>query len=197
LAIVDNDLSRRSEKITVLRNRGITTILVAVRLFGAVLIAAANDWDQQYNQHPNYQGMFTNREAWSATIVASGPDWFEVQRYGAIIRLRVREEKPRLFIGQRVRMVPFTIDDGAEIAELRLPDQNFRPVGVVRYIEQLVPKGKPTYYTTPRYDGSPYGQPGRIVFGFQVEKVKPGKYAPPGQYRQPPTFRNGQWDYRH
>jgi hypothetical protein len=180
-----------------LRTRGITTILVAVMLFGVVSIAAASDWDQYYNQHPNYQGMFTNREAWSATIVAFGPDWFEVQRYGAVVRLRVKEGNPRLFIGQRVRMVPFAMDDGAEIAELRLPDQNFRPVGVVRYIERLAPKDGPVYYTAPQYDGRPYGQPGRAVFGFQVEKTKPGKYAPPSQYRQPPTYRNGKWGSGH
>ena len=170
-----------------LKTRGITTILVVVALFGVVSIAAARDGDQYYNQHPNYQGMFTNSEAWSATIVAFGPEWFEVQRYGEIIRLRLREGNPRLFVGQRVRMVPFARDDQAEIAELRLPDQDFRPVGVVRYVERFVPKEGPQYYSGGR---SPY------QYGFRVESGPRPGYRPPTKYRQPPTLNHGQWQYR-
>jgi hypothetical protein len=170
-----------------LKTRGITTILVVVALFGVVSIAAASDWDQIYNQHPNYQGMFTNREAWSATIVAFGPQWFEVQRYGEVIRLRLREGSPRLFVGQRVRMVPFARDGQAEIAELRLPDQDFRPVGVVRYVERLVPKEGPQYRNGGR---SP------VQYNFRVESRPRPAYQPPVKYRQPPTRNNGRFQYR-
>jgi len=168
------------------KTRGMTIALVGVMLFGVVSIAAARDWDQYYNQRPNYQGMFTNREAWSATIVAFGPEWFEVQRYGEIIRLRLREGHPRLFVGQRVRMVPFARDGEAEIAELRLPDQDFRPVGVVRYIERFVPEG-PQYWRG--------GQPQPHV-GIRIETGPRPVPRPPIGYRQPPTFRNGHWEYR-
>lgn len=169
------------------KTRGMTMMLVAVMLFGVVSIAAARDWDQFYNQRPNYQGMFTNREAWSATIVGFGPEWFEVQRYGEVIRLRLREGNPRLYVGQRVRIVPFARDGEAEIAELRLPDQDFRPVGIVRYIERFVPKEGPHYWR---------GNHSQPRWGIRIETGPRPGYRPPTGYRQPPAFRHGHWEYR-
>jgi hypothetical protein len=166
-----------------------TVMLVGVMLFGVVSIAAARDWDQYYNQHPNPQGMFTNREAWSATIVGFGPEWFEVQRYGEIIRLRLREGNPRLFVGQRVRMVPFARDGEAEIAELRLPDQDFRPVGVVRYIERFVPDNGPRSQVW-------RGRQPQPRVGIRIETGPRPGYRPPLGYHQPPTFHHGRWEYR-
>jgi hypothetical protein len=188
--VVDSILDRRSEEITMKRTRALTGVVVVTMLFGLVSIAAARDWDQYYGQRPNNQGDFTNSQAWSATIVALGPDWFDVVRYGETIRLRVKEGSPRLFLGERVRMVPFARDDGAEIAELRLPDQDFRPVGVVRYIERNVPKEGPVYNGS---GGSQYS------FSFHVETGRTGiRYNPPVQprtpaFRQPPVRNNGHW----
>ncbi len=169
--------------------RVLRAVVAVTMLLGAVSIAAARDWDQYYGQRPNDQGDFTNSQAWSATIVAFGPDWFDVVRYGETIRARVREGNPRLFLGQRVRMVPFARDDGAEIAELRLPDQDFRPVGVVRYVERYVPKEGPRNYG---YGGSQY------TFSFRVGTGPTGaQYCPPGQqFRQPPVRYQGRWTPR-
>jgi len=170
-----------------LRTRIVTNTLMAVLMLGLVSIAAANQWDGYYNQRPNYQGSFTNREAWSANIVGFGPEWFDVECYGVVIRLRLREGSPRLYVGQRVRIVPFARDGEAEIGELRLPEKDFKPVGVVRYIERQVPKEGPRYY-----DSRPYGGGGRVQFGVRIEKreIKP---VPPPVYRRTPAFRDGRW----
>jgi len=170
------------------RNRALTGVVVVTMLFGVVSIAAARDWDQLYGQRPNPQGDFTNRDAWSATIVGFGPDWFDVVRYGETVRVRVREGNPRLFLGQRVRMVPFARDDDAEIAELRLPDQDFRPVGVVRYVERFVPKEGPRYY-----GGSDYGCGFRAETGFRGKSYCPPDHRPGRDFRQPPVRYRGQW----
>ncbi|MBM3497833.1 MAG: hypothetical protein FJX74_04095 [Armatimonadetes bacterium] len=172
------------------RNRALMGVAVVTMLFGVVSVAAARDWDQYYGQRPNPQGNFTNSQAWSAKIVGFGPDWFDVVRYGEAIRVRVKEGNPRLFLGQFVRMVPFARDDDAEIAELRLPDEDFRPVGVVRYVERFVPKERPWGLG---YGGSQYG-PG---CGMEPRGVGP-QYCPPGHrpgqpFRQPPIRYQGHW----
>lgn len=153
-------------------------------MWAVASVAAARDWDWYYQHRPNFQGDFTNREAWSATIVYLGPDWFEVVRYGEVIRIRLVEGRVRLFVGQRVRMVPFARDDEAEIAELRLPDQDFRPVGVVRYIERRVPKDRP-WHPAPAVE---------YRFGIYVGPRSVPKCDPPDRgFRPPPVRRNGHW----
>ena len=127
-------------------------VMMVVMLVGLIPTAQADRFFSgrgRYDQRANYNGDFTNREAWSGRIVDAGPGWFEIVRYGEQIRVRVVEGRARLFIGERVRLVPFRRDGKAEIAEIRLAEEGFRPVGVGRYQERRVPK-EASYY---RYDG--------------------------------------------
>ncbi len=165
---------------------GMLSVLV---LSGLASVVTANEWDAFYRQHPNHQGEFTNSQAWAGFIVALGPDGFDVVRYGETVRIRLREGNPPLFVGQRVRMVPFARDGGAEVAELRLPDEGYRPVGVVRYGAFEVPRERPP--AAYGYEGG--GRPG---FGFQAGGRPRGQCRPPAStYRPPPTFRQGRWGY--
>jgi hypothetical protein len=131
------------------------TSLLAVFLLGSLSIATAGPrWnDRDYNHRPNYQGDFTNSEAWSGKIVDIRGDRIQVVRYGERISLKITQGRPRLFIGERIRVVPFRRDGRAEVGELRLAQAGFAPVGVVRYVERAVPKEGPRVYYGPTYRG--------------------------------------------
>ncbi len=107
--------------------------------------------DREYNFRPNDQGDFTNSEAWSGKIVGIRGDRIDVVRYGYTITLKITQGHPRLYVGERVRVVPFRRDGRDEVGELRLPALNFLPVGVVRYVERTVPKDRPPALYGPRY----------------------------------------------
>ncbi|MGQ9732129.1 MAG: hypothetical protein ACUVX8_12750 [Candidatus Zipacnadales bacterium] len=176
-------------------NRRLTIgVIVMSLLFGFVSVAAARDWDRYYNQRSNYQGDFTNAQAWSATIVNLGPTWFGVMRYGERIRVDILEGNMRLYLGQRVRLVPFERDGRNEIAELRLPDQDFRPVGVVRYVEHHVPKNQPYQVSRYGYDSKIH----RYNFGISNNPQPPKSYNPPARYRAPALYRQthgSHWEF--
>ena len=156
-------------------------VVAVVMLLGLVSVAAASDWDRQYNQRSNYQGDFTNRDAWSATIVNLGPTWFGVVRYGERVRVDILEGNMRLHMGQRVRMVPFERGSRNEVAELRLPDRGFEPVGVVRYVEHHVVKEQPYQARRTNYGRDNY------QYGFTIgNDPQPRKrHNPPARYRTP------------
>ncbi len=130
--------------------------VLAVFLMGSLSIAMADPgWgDQGYDFRPNDQGDFTNSDAWSGKIVNIRGDWLEVVRYGYRVELKITKGHPRLYVGERVRVVPFRRDGRDEIGELRLPAHNYVPVGVVRYVERTVAKERPpTQYRPVRRDG--------------------------------------------
>jgi hypothetical protein len=180
-----------------MRTRVLTPPLLAalaVGLVSATLADRLNYGSGYYNQHPNYHGDFTNSDAWSATIVGRGGDSFEVTRYGERVHVRLLDGRPRLFVGQRVRIVPFRRDGRYEIAELRLPDLDFRPVATVRYIEERVIKEYEVYRYDGRY-GSGYGTygprgylPGRGSgwgIDVRIDNNPPRRYHAPDPWRGP------------
>lgn len=124
---------------------------------------------REYNFRPNDQGDFTNSEAWSGKIVGIRGDWLQVVRYGYTVELKVTQGHPRLYIGERVRVVPFRRDGRAEVAELRLPELNWLPVGVVRYVERTVPKDRPLPLYGRRYATGP-------SIDFRIETGQPGSW---------------------
>jgi hypothetical protein len=127
--------------------------MLAVFAIGSFSIATADlrlDY-RDYNFRPNDQGDFTNSEAWSGKIVAIRGEWIEVVRYGYQVSLKVTQGHPRLYVGERVRVVPFRRDGRDEVAELRLPALNYMPVGVVRYVERTVAKERPPTLYGPQY----------------------------------------------
>jgi len=137
------------------RQATIRTVL-ATLLMGSLSIAIADPgWgDRGYDFRPNDQGDFTNSDAWSGKIVDIRGDWLLVVRYGYQVELRITRGNPRLYVGERVRVVPFSRDGQDEIGELRLPAYNYLPVGVVRYVERTVAKERPpTQYGPVRHDG--------------------------------------------
>ncbi len=141
--------------------------VLTVLVMGSFSIAMADlGWgDRGYNFRPNDQGDFTNSEAWSGKIVDIRGEWIEVVRYGYQVSLKITQGHPRLYIGERVRVVPFRRDGRDEVAELRLPALNYMPVGVVRYVERTVAKERPPTLYGPRY------QDGRWI---DVQIGKPG-----------------------
>ena len=140
-----------------LKIRMIVPLLLAALAVGPLSVTHAAGWDGYYNQHPNHNGDFTNSEAWSANIVDFDRESCVVVRYGERVRLRLISGHPRLYIGQRVRVVPFRRDGRYEIGELRLVDHNWAPVATVRYLENRVPKGRPYYGYDRAYGPRPGG----------------------------------------
>jgi hypothetical protein len=164
-----------------LKTQGLVALLSAALTVGLISVTHADGyyrgWDGYYNQHPNHNGDFTNSDAWSGKIVEFDREAFEVVRYGERIRLRLLDGHPTLYMGQRVRVVPFRRDGRYEIGELRLPDYDWMPVATVRYIESRVPKGQPYYpydraYGS-RFDGYSRGSGWGVDVWIEKDRPKP------------------------
>ena len=125
---------------TVSKMRLAATVSLAAVLFGVASVGLAQD-RTLYMQHPErYCQKFANRAAWTGRIVEIGPQGLVVVRYNARIRVTLLEGEPWLYAGQRVRIYPLGREGRNEIAQLRLPDLDFQPVGLVKYRGDRVPR---------------------------------------------------------
>jgi hypothetical protein len=167
--------------------RPIGVIVGVGLLLGVAAVAVADDWSDLYLSQPrDYSQAFSNRAAWSGRVVRLGPDWFGVQRYEERVRIHVLEGEAWVQEGRPVRVYPLGHEGYDEIAELRIPDLNFRPVALVRYDARELPRERLIgFYEERRYGLGPIRPQGQ---GSDWRPVGPPEYRP-STYNRPPTYR--------
>jgi len=188
-------------------------IMIGVGLIvGLASIASADRWADLFGgpgQSCKLTQEFSNRAAWSATVVRvpfwdrwsgrpggewygpsnptwygrSGPEWFGVQREGERVRVHMIQGQARVREGRPVRLYPIRRDGFSEIAELRIPDLSFRTVGLVRYDARELQRERLWGYRGYVCEPTSYRLPPK----HDVWPLKPGD--------RPPAYRP-KWDWR-